>query len=378
MKTRILVLGAGFGGLELATMLSEELGERLDLTLIDKSNSFVFGFSKLDAMFHHADPCSIRLPYAKIVKSGVRFVQDQIVAIDPENKRVTTTKGVYEADVLVVALGADYDLAATPGLVEAGNEFYTVSGALRLREVLPTFTKGHAIVGVCSSPFKCPPAPCEAALMLHDFLTKRGVRDACRISLISPFRVPIPPSPETSKALLEAFEERGIDFIPNNRVLALNGAMRVAVLDDGRMLPYDLFLGIPKHCAPEVVIEGGLAEDGWIKVDPTNLRTRFDNVYAIGDVADSGVPKAGLFAEGGARVVAASILHDFAGGPPPPAYTGSGSCYIEYGGNKVGRVDIDFLSGPSVTAKFYEPSTDLVEEKVYFGSSRRARWFGME
>src|SRR6185436_10223362 len=181
MKLRITVLGAGFGGLELASLLSEALGDNLDLTLIDKSDNFIFGFSKLDLMFGRTTTDAARVYYRHIVKPGVRFVQESITAIDPAAKRVTTEKNTYDSDVLVVALGADYEPGATPGLLEGGNEFYSVTGAERLREILPAFSKGHAIVGVTSTPFKCPPAPSEAALLLHDYLVGRGVRDACTI-----------------------------------------------------------------------------------------------------------------------------------------------------------------------------------------------------
>src|SRR3954471_14597755 len=244
---RVVVLGAGFGGLEVSSMLSDALADRMDLTLIDKSDSFYFGYSKLDVMFGRQSPDAVRVPYHRIAKPGVRFRQETITAIDPEARRVTTAKGTYEADVLVVALGADYDLGATPGLTEGGNEFYSFEGAERLREVLPTFSKGHAIVGVAAAPFKCPPAPSEAALLLHDYLTQRGVRDACEISLVMPFGAPVPPSPATSRALLAAFVERGITFVPNRRVSALDPARRVAILDDESEMPYDLFLGIPRH-----------------------------------------------------------------------------------------------------------------------------------
>jgi sulfide:quinone oxidoreductase len=125
---RAVILGAGFGGLELATTLSEAGGGDIDVALIDQNDAFVFGYSKLDLMFGHATPDSIRLPYADIVKPGVRFLQETITSIDPEARRVTTNAGTYEADVLIVALGADYDLDATPGLTDAGNEFYSVAG----------------------------------------------------------------------------------------------------------------------------------------------------------------------------------------------------------------------------------------------------------
>lgn len=376
MKLGVIVLGAGFGGLELTALLSEALTDNLDLVLIDRSDSFIFGYSKLDVMFGRKAPNAVRISYRTIVKRGVRFLQETVSAIDPRTRRVTTQNGTYDADVLVVALGADYDIDATPGLSDGGNEFYSVAGAERLREVLPTFSKGRAIVGVTSAPFKCPPAPSEAALLLHDHLTARGARGACEISLVMPFGLPIPPSPETSRALLAAFAERGITFVPNRLVRALDPARRVAILDNQDELPYDLFLGIPKHRVPAVVVESGLAENGWIPVDQKSLRTRFPGVYAIGDVTSVGTPKAGVFAEGAARVVAASVIAEFRGGEQPTAYTGAGSCYVEFGGNRVGRVDVDFFSGPKPTGSYIKASEALVKEKEHFGSSRRARWFG--
>lgn len=377
MTPKVVVLGAGFGGLELSTMLSDTFADDLELTLIDKSDHFVFGYSKLDVMFGRETPDAVRLYYRSIVKPGVRFRQERITAIDPVARKVTTDGGTYEADVLVVALGADYDLEATPGLAEGGNEFYSVRGAERLREVLPTFTRGRAIVGVTSTPFKCPPAPSEAALLLHDYLTRRGLRDACEISLVMPFGVPIPPSPGASRALLAAFAERNIAFVANRLVRALDPQRRVAILDDESEMPYDLFLGIPKHCVPEVVAASGLTENGWIPVDPTNLKTRFPGVYAIGDVTSVGTPKAGVFSEGAAQIVAAALIAEFQGGDAPSAYAGAGSCYVEFGENTVGRVDVDFLSGPSPTGSFLDPSVGLVREKEHFGASRRQRWFGL-
>ncbi len=283
MKRRIVVLGAGFGGLELSTLLSEALGDRLDLTLIDRNDSFFFGFSKLDIMFGRTTPAAVRHSYRNI---------------------------------------------------EGGHEFYSFVGAERLRAALPTFSSGHAIVGMTSAPFKCPPAPSEAALLLHDQLTTRGVR-------------------------------------------ALDPARRVAILDDASEMPYDLFLGIPKHRVPDVVAASGLTENGWIPVNPRTLETRFPGVYAVGDVTSVGTAKAGTFSEGAARVVAASLLAEMQGGAQPSAYAGAGSCYVEFGEGRVGRVDVDFLSGPAPTGNFIEPSVALVGEKQDFGSSRRARWFGL-
>ncbi len=231
-------------------MLSEASGGEIEVTLIDKADSFVFGFSKLDLMFGHEQPAAVRIAYADIAKPGVRVLRETVTAIDPEARRVTTDAGTQEGDVLVIALGADYDFDATPGLREAGNEFYSVAGAERLAAVIPTFTEGHAVVGVAGAPFKCPPAPSECALLLDEALRSRGVRDACRISFVIPLPTPVPPSPEASAALEAEFAARGIELIAGRRFSALDPERSVALLDDGSELPFDLFLGVPKHQAP--------------------------------------------------------------------------------------------------------------------------------
>ncbi len=378
MTTSVLVLGAGFGGLELSSRLAQELGAQVDVTLIDRGDAFVFGFAKLDIMFGKRTPEAVRLPYHDLATPNVRFRQATITAIDPEARRVVTDVGTYEADVLVVALGADYDLAATPGLAEVGHEFYSVPGAEAVRDVLPSFRAGTAIVGVCGAPFKCPPAPSEAAILLDEYLRGRGVRDATRIQVVIPFSTPVHPSPATSEAILARFAQRGIEFVPGRKVTALDPATREAVLDDGGRLPFDLFLGVPVHCVPAVVEASGLATGGWIPVDPATLATRFPGVYAVGDVTSVGTPKAGVFAEGAARVVADQLIARIRGEGVPPGYDGTGSCWIEFGGHQVARVDVDFFSTPGhPTGTFTPPSERTAQEKVEFGTSRHARWFGL-
>ena len=172
----------------------------------------------------------------------------------------------FEADILVVALGADLDPSGHPGLVEAGHEFYTVAGSIRTSRCCRTSRAADVIVGVTSTPFKCPPAPSETALLMHDHLTERGLRDASTISLVMPLGAPIPPSPTASAALLGAFAERGHHLAPGPvPVRALDPRRPEAVLDDGSELAFDLFLGVPVHRVPAVVAESGLCVDGWIR-----------------------------------------------------------------------------------------------------------------
>ncbi len=373
---RVVVLGAGFGGLELATRLSEEFGEDLDLVLVDRSAAFVFGFAKLDVMFGRETQDAVTHRYADIAKPGVRFLQSTIRAIDPATKRVTTDDEVLEADVLVVALGADLDPAAIPGLVDYGHEFYTVAGAFAVREVLANFGGGRVVVGVTSTPFKCPPAPSETALLMHDFLRDRGLLHSSQVSLVMPLGVPIPPSPEASTVLLEEFARRGIDWYPDRLVREVDGGRKVLTLADGDELPCDLFLAVPPHRAPQVLVDAGLTDNGWIPVDPLTMQTSYPGVFAVGDATSVGTPKAGVFAEGQAAVAADRIAALLRGEEPTSTYDGRGLCWLQFGWDSVAKVDVTFSAGDRPFGTMQGPSVELTRDKQEFGSSRVSRWFG--
>lgn len=374
---RVVILGAGFAGLELASRLSDDFGDGLDILLIDKNDTFVFGSSKLEVMFGRKLPEQVRHPYADIRRPGVRFVQTAIRAIDPLSRTVRTDDGAFEADVLAVALGADLAPEETPGLVAGGHEFYTVPGGFAARDVLERFAGGRVIIGVLSAPFKCPPAPSEAALLLHEYLVERGLRDQSEIALVMDFERPIPPSPDASAAVLEAFAERSIEWHAKREVYELDAARRVARLRDGGEMPYDLFLAVPVHRAPAVVVEAGLTVDGWIPVDPLTFETSYPGVYAMGDVAAVGTPRAGVFAEGHAAVAAEHIAAALRGSKSATQYPGRGVCYLELGPNRVAMVDVTF-SGETRTAALVGPSAELSAQQAEFGPSRIARWFGRD
>jgi sulfide:quinone oxidoreductase len=260
-------------------------------------------------------------------------------------------------------------------LVEGGHEFYTVAGAFALRDVLDLFEGGRVVIAVTSTPFKCPPAPSETALLVHELLTSRGLREHSEVALVMPFGVPIPPSPAASEALLAAFAERGITWVPGRLVQSLDPATRAARLDDGTELPYDLFLGVPVHRVPPVVAESGMTVDGWIPVDPLTLETSYPGVYAVGDVTSVGTPKAGVFAERQAGVVADRIVAAVRRGAETAHYDGRGICYLEFGDDRVAKVDVTFLSGEAPAGRVEEPSESLAADKAEFGISRIRRWF---
>ncbi len=373
----VVVLGAGFGGLELSSRLSAAFGDELRVTLIDQNDAFTFGFSKLDILFGRADAVEVRIPYRGLTKPGVEFRQERITAIDPAARHVTTDPGSYDADILVVALGADYDIAATPGFAEGGFEYYSIAGAEKMRDVaLPGFKGGTILFGVLGQPYKCPPAPFEGAFLLHDHLVERGLREQTEIRVIAPMAAPVPVTPEVSQRFLDELAARDIEYIGENRVVELDVPSKEAVLESGERLPYDLFVGIPIHRVPTVVAESGLAENGWVAVDRDTLETPFPDVYAVGDCVAIPMAKAGVFAENAAGVAADHVIARLRGETLERRYEGEGNCYLEFGSGRVAKVEANFLGGPSPTATVVGPSEDLAAEKAEFGWSRRKRWFG--
>jgi sulfide:quinone oxidoreductase len=378
MSKHVLILGAGFGGLELATRLSETIADAVRVTLIDRNDSFYFGFSKLEVMLGRQSADEVRLRYRDFEKDGVEFRQETVTGVNPAARRVTTDAGSYDADFVVVALGADYDFAATPGFERGGHDYYSLAGAERLRDALTDFKGGKVLVSVLGQPFKCPPAPFEGSFLLHEHFTQQGIRDSVEMATTFPMARPVPVTGEVAQMFRDGLAARNVKELPEHLVVGLDPATHTAQLANGETLPYDLFVGIPIHCAPAAVADTGLVVNNWVPVDQSNLRTRFPGVYALGDVCTGPrtVPKAGIFAEAAARVVADDIAATIAGTEPPAPYEGSGVCYAEFGGGLVSKVEINFLGGDAPAAQRYDPSLEYAAEKNEFGAVRRARWFG--
>jgi len=371
----VVILGAGFGGLELSSRLSAELADEVRVTLIDRNDGFTFGFSKLDILFGRTEPATAKLLYREMAKPGVDFRQETVTAIEPAARHVTTDAGEYNADILVVALGAEYDVAATPGFADGGYEYYSIPGAERLRDALPSFAGGTILLAILGQPFKCPPAPFEGAFLLHDQLVERGIRDRTELRVIAPMSKPVPVTEEVSQRFRDELAARDIEFTAQTTVVELDAAAKEAVIESGERIPYDLFIGVPIHRVPAVVAESGLAPDGWVAVDPNTLLTPFPGVYAVGDVVALPMAKAGVFAENAAGFVADHIAATVRGETLERRYEGEGNCYIEFGSGRVAQVQANFLGGPSPTAQVIGPTEELMDDKKEFAAVRRERWF---
>jgi sulfide:quinone oxidoreductase len=380
LAAKILILGAGFGGLQAATRLKEELNESADITLIDKNDSFFIGFTKFDVMFGRRSSEQVKSYYKDLAIDGINFIQDTIEKIDPDNSVVKTSSSDFNYDYLIVALGADLAPEAIPGFVEGGYEFYSLDGAERINPVIKKFESGTLLISIFSKPYKCPPAPFEAAFQLHDLFVQKGMRDNINMKMLIPGPIPLPIAKNVSAEIEKLLKERNIELLKKHKVVELNTNKKEAIVENNDPVSYDLFIGIPVHKPPQVVRESALGNNGWISVNKDNLETSFENVYAIGDVTtipvgEFAVPKAGALAEDAANAVADDIITKIQKGKNTYTYEATGSCYIEFGSGEVAKIDTNFLGGfkPQITLE--APSIEFREEKEKFETDRIKKWF---
>lgn len=382
MGGEILILGGGFGGLEVATRLRSSLDESFRITLADRRDSFSMGFTKFDVMFGRRQPEQCKSSYSQLEDRGIHFLQAEIASIDPNSRQIETSAGDLSADFLVVGFGVDLAPEATPGFLDSGGHtFYTLEGAQALYPVLQEFAEGRIVISIFDKPYQCPPAPYEGAFQLHHLFTEKGIRNAVQIDVLIPGPQPIPVSDAVSGRIEDLLGSMQIGLHKKHKVVEVDPALKEAVTADGHRVPFDLFIGVPLHRPPAVIRNSPLGEKGWIRVDPATMGTRFDRVWALGDVVhipvgDLAVPKAGAFAEDAAATVASDILKTIQGGGDVGAFRAQGACYFEFGGGEVAKIDANFLEGDAPRVELSGPSPEFRLDKDEFETSRIKRWFG--
>jgi sulfide:quinone oxidoreductase len=371
----VLILGGGSGGLATAGRLKELLGDKISITVIDKQRSFVLGFSLLRVMTGEKTEQEVTVPKERVSQKGIKFINTEVNGIDVNNGIVRTDQGEFEYDYLVVALGAELAPEKVPGF-ESAFHMYMLEDAKKLRDALSSFRGGLIRLVVSSTPFKCPPAPYEAAMLIDDYLRSKGLRDKSDIQIFTPEPLPMPiAGPEVGNTVVSMLNEKGIGFHNNAKVSSIDGSSKQIVFDNGTREKYDLLIAIPPHTSPKVVKESsGLAdESGWISVDPKNMQTTHDRVYAIGDVAaiklPSGMmlPKAATFAFGQAEIVASNIASSVLG-TETRSWDGFGECFIETGSGNAGYGSGSFYSSPKPVINLQIPSKELRERKDAWGN----------
>lgn len=379
MATNILILGGGFGGLEVATSLRTQCDDSVNITLIDKKEFFIIGFTKFDLMFGRRAPEDIKHYYADL-NDGIEFVKDEVEKLDPEYNSVVTSNGTYSYDYLVISLGVKMHRDAIPGFKEGGYSFYSFKQAQKLHPIIEDFDSGTILISIFENPYQCPPAPYEAALQLHDLYSKKGTRSNITIKMLAPSPIPLPIAPTASVSLIELLDSHDIEFLAKHRVTALDKENKQAIIEGQEPMNYDLFMGVPIHRPPAVILDSPFGKDGWIRPNPENLRTEFDNVYAIGDVThipagDFAVPKTGAFAEDAAKTVVLDLLNRINNESNVVKYKAMGACFVEVGSGQVAKVQGNILGGTEPELNFLTASEEYRADKVEFETSRIKKWF---
>jgi sulfide:quinone oxidoreductase len=375
----VAVLGGGVGGVTAANELRELLGSDHRVILIERQRDHLFAPSFLWLMTGDRRPDQVRRKLSTLLGDGVELVEAEITGLDLERKAVISRDQEYRYDALVVALGAELDPASFPGYADAAFNFFEADGAARLAAALRSFAGGRIVVAVTSLPYKCPAAPYEAALLIEDQLRRRGLRAQSEVLVFTPEPQPMPVAgPAMGAAVSQLLAQRGIVLNTTRALASIDDGAHELVFTDRARERFDLLAAVPPHRAPEVVRRSALAaESGWIPVDPATLRTRYDDVYAIGDVASitlgngKPLPKAGVFAHAEARVVAREIAASF-GGPAAPAFDGKGYCWVELGGGRAAFADGDFYASPAPAVLLRKPGRLWHLGKVLFERS----WLG--
>lgn len=380
--TRTLVLGAGFGGLTAATELAERLPPGHSVTLVDERETFLLGASKLWILDGRRPRPQGERRVRDVERHGVRFHRGRVERIDVEVKRVTVSGEPLEYDHLVIALGAQLTLDPVPGLARAARNLYSAEGVERLHLDLAAFPGGDVLFAVSSVPFKCPPAPYEAAMLAKSFLDARGV-DA-RVAIASPEPQPLPVAgPECGATVREWVEERGVEVLNHRKMQSVDPDRRVVRFEDGTERRYDVLAAVPTHVAPTVLKESGLTgEAGWVSVDAHTLATRYPDVWAVGDCTvvklANGKPlvKAGIMAEGEAKVVAQNLAARIRGESETARFDAKGGCYLELGGGLAVEVKGDFYAQPNPVVAAQPPSRATLAAKEAWEAEHLVRWFG--
>ena len=382
MGTRTLILGGGVGGVVTANALRHLLPAEHEIVVVEQRKNVHLGATKPWVLFGRKTVEGVTRPIAALAARGITVVEDTVTAIDPQKREVKTGKTTLTGDYLVIALGADLDAAAIPGLDQA-ETFYTMDGAVRLRGILEKWQGGEIVILNPRLPIKCPPAPYELAFVLDQELTQSEQRSKTRLTLCTAEPAPVPTAgPKVSALLAAELGKRDIAYQVGKKAKAVVAGGKTVQFDDGTEVKSDLLITVLPHVAPKVVREAGLAAaGGWIPVDPKTLRTTADRVWAIGDVttvplpgrykADVALvlPKAAVFAQAQAKVVAEQIAAHAQGKESTAAFTGTGFCFVEFGGDHAMGGDADFfaLPAPRVTAK--APDLEQFQAKLAWAAA---------
>jgi len=375
---KIVILGGGFGGLAAATELRENLTQDTRITIVDRKNWFMMDLVKLWIMTGSREFETSKRPLENVTKKGIEFINEPVIKIDPQNKIVRTSYRSLHYDYLIIALGVELASEQIPGLLENGLILYELKDVTRIRDSVRKMKSGKIAMAIMGMPYKCPPAPYEAALLLRSILDETGASDSVQIDFYSPAPITLPAGgPQVSEEILQILKSKKIEFHGNHKTMSVEP--NKLKFESGET-DFDLLVAVPPHKVPAVVVDCGFAQPSkFIEVN-RDCKTNFENVYAIGDVNQImvtekiAVPKAGIFAEGEGVTVARNIILQIKKEIGNEIFDGKGGCFLETGTKTAGYLQVDMFASPSPITQLQTPSLDYFAEKEKFEKDRLQKW----
>ncbi len=375
----VLILGGGFGGLSTANEIRKSLSSlQVKITVVDKRNWFMVGFVKLWIIKGTRTFENSTGLLTGLAKKEIDFLNEEINQIDLENKNIKTTTKNLSYDFLIIAMGAALAPQKIPGLTENGMNLYDYKQSEQIHDKIKKLRSGIIAISIMGMPYKCPPAPFEASLIIDSMLREDGKRDSVQIHFYSPAPITLPAGgPEISKQILDLISSEKIIFHDSCKIKSVEPNKLIFQNSEAN---FDLLLAIPPHVAPDVIYESGLAkEDNFIPIG-RDCKTSFDNVYAIGDVTSLKVtdtitvPKAGVFAEGEGLAVAQNIISKIQSKEESALFDGKGGCFMESGRDTASLIEVDMFSGPKPSVKLTESTSENYDDKLQFEKDRLSKW----
>ena len=392
---QVLILGGGFGGLASGNLIRKGLQEEeCEITLIDKNQYFMMGLVNLWILSGSRRLEHSQVALNKLEDRGIKFLNDEITSIDPSKNSVTTKTNhdKLKYDYLIVALGAELAPERISGVEHNDESCFNVYDAKQvphLREKLLSIKSGRVVVCIGDIPYKCPPAPYEVSLLINDLLVKNGTRDLIDLNMYVPTPISLPVAgPKMSQDVVNLLNDRHIKFHTSHKIKKVLDKKTIE-FENGSKTSYDILVLIPPHQVPQVIKNSDLLGDEgqhWIDVDRFTLRTKYKNVFAIGDVTEIRldnsitIPKAGIFAEGEAKAVSQQIINEVRNnnGGKALKFDGRGFCFMEVGDKKAGYIDVDFFNEAGPTSRLDPPSKEFYQKKLDFERNRLNEWLGVD
>jgi sulfide:quinone oxidoreductase len=375
----VVIIGGGFGGLSAANELRNTLpSSQVKITVIDKKDWFMVGFAKLWIINGTRTFESSIGSLNELSKKEIDFIKDEVLTINLQNKNVETKSQNISFDFLIISMGAVLAPEKISGLQENGFNLYDHKQLSEIHDRLEKMKSGKIAISIMGMPYKCPPAPFEASLLIDSMLRKRGVRDSVQIDFYSPAPITLPAAgPEVSRQILELVNSEKIVFHNSSKIKSVESKKLIFETSEA---DFDLLLAVPPHIAPKVIYDSGLAkEPGFIPID-RDCKTPFENIFAVGDVTSltvtekMAVPKAGIFAEGEGITVAKNIISKIQSKEESTLFDGKGGCFIESGRDTASIIEVDMFSNPQPSTKLTEATSDNLSKKVEFEKERMSKW----